>query len=98
MDLGEPFSASDLLARFHSRYDAEPLIRVSEAIPEIGSLAPSTGIDIGGFTVDERDGHRASFVVVLDNLLKGAASQALQNVNRALGLDEFTGIQGEIDD
>ncbi|MGK7294920.1 MAG: N-acetyl-gamma-glutamyl-phosphate reductase [Candidatus Wenzhouxiangella sp. M2_3B_020] len=94
VDLGEPFAVSDLIERYDSCYDGEPLVRVSEAIPEIGSLAPATGIEIGGFTIDERDGHRASFVVVLDNLLKGAASQALQNVNRALGFDEFTGIPG----
>jgi len=33
-----------------------------------------------------------SLVVVLDNLLKGAASQALQNLNLALGLEEYSGI------
>jgi N-acetyl-gamma-glutamylphosphate reductase len=70
------------------------LIGVDADIPEIASLSPRTGLRIGGFTVDERDAHRASFVVVLDNLLKGAASQALQNVNRALGLDELLGIAG----
>ena len=32
-------------------------------------------------------------VVVLDNLLKGAASQALQNINLALGLDELAGLK-----
>jgi N-acetyl-gamma-glutamylphosphate reductase len=31
-------------------------------------------------------------VATLDNLLKGAATQAMQNVNIALGVDEFTGI------
>lgn len=98
VDLGEPYSVSDLLERFAACYGGEPLIRISEAIPEIGSLSPAAGVNIGGFTIDERDGHRASFVVVLDNLLKGAASQAMQNVNRALGFDELTGIPGENND
>jgi N-acetyl-gamma-glutamyl-phosphate reductase len=31
-------------------------------------------------------------VTTLDNLLKGAATQAMQNINLALGLDELTGI------
>ena len=38
------------------------------------------------------DGRRAVVVATLDNLLKGAATQALQNLNLALGLDETTGI------
>ena len=94
VDLSEPADAADLLERFRRVYGDEPLIGVDAGIPEIASLSPRTGLNIGGFAVDERDGHRASFVVVLDNLLKGAASQALQNVNRALGLDELLAIAG----
>ena len=94
VDLSEPVDAADLLERFRGVYGDEPLIGVDADIPEIASLSPRTGLNIGGFAVDERDAHRASFVVVLDNLLKGAASQALQNVNRALGLDELLGIAG----
>ncbi|MFU8878423.1 MAG: N-acetyl-gamma-glutamyl-phosphate reductase, partial [Wenzhouxiangellaceae bacterium] len=92
VELGESISERQLFDLFADRFDDEPLIRVTTAIPEIGALNPATGIDIGGFAVDARDAHRASFVVVLDNLLKGAASQALQNINLALGLDELTGI------
>jgi N-acetyl-gamma-glutamylphosphate reductase len=38
------------------------------------------------------DGRRVVIVSTLDNLLKGAASQALQNLNLAFGLDEFAGL------
>jgi N-acetyl-gamma-glutamyl-phosphate reductase len=31
-------------------------------------------------------------VATIDNLLKGAATQAMQNINRAIGVDEYTGI------
>jgi N-acetyl-gamma-glutamyl-phosphate reductase len=31
-------------------------------------------------------------VATLDNLLKGAATQAMQNINRAIGVDEYTSI------
>lgn len=92
VDLGESVSERQLLDLYADRYAGEPLLRVSEAIPEIRSLAPACGVNIGGFAVDPRDATRASFVVVLDNLLKGAASQALQNLNLAMGLDELTGI------
>ncbi len=37
-------------------------------------------------------GKRVVLVATIDNLLKGAATQALQNLNRALGLDELTAI------
>ena len=46
---------------------------------------------VGGFTLSA-DGRRLVVVSVLDNLLKGAASQALQNINTALHLNETMGI------
>lgn len=94
VDLADPSSADELLAHFQTAYDDEPLIRVGKDIPEIREVAATARLHIGGFTVDERNPHRVSFVVVLDNLLKGAASQALQNINLALGLDELTGVSG----
>jgi len=92
VDLGAPVTAGSLISEFRAFYADQPLIRIQSEIPEIPALSPRTGICIGGFSVDARDAHRASFVVVLDNLLKGAASQALQNINLALGLHELTGI------
>ena len=38
------------------------------------------------------DGKRLVVVATEDNLLKGAATQALQNLNLAFGFDEFAGI------
>lgn len=90
--LTETMTAEELLAMYWQQYEGEPLIRLSEEIPEIRDVAGTPNLAIGGFTVDGRDSMRASFVVTLDNLLKGAASQALQNINRALGLEELAGI------
>lgn len=92
--LTEPLSVEELMLMCRQQYQGEPLITLSEEIPEIRRIAGTPRLAIGGFTVDERDSMRASFVVVLDNLLKGAASQALQNINLALGLDELAGITG----
>lgn len=92
VELSAPASIESLQAGFAARYHAEPLVRVRAEVPEIAGLAPRTGVEIGGFSTDARNTQRASLVVVLDNLLKGAASQALQNINLALGLDELTGI------
>jgi N-acetyl-gamma-glutamyl-phosphate reductase len=92
IDLSEPLSEADLLELFSEAYGNEPLIEVGPAIPEVREIAGTPNLKIGGFTVDRRNPLRASFVVVLDNLLKGAASQAMQNINLALGVDELTGI------
>jgi len=92
VELSAPVSAESLQTEFEACYQGEPLVGVCAEVPEIARLAPRTGLEIGGFSVDARDARRASFVVVLDNLLKGAASQALQNINLALGLDELTAI------
>jgi N-acetyl-gamma-glutamylphosphate reductase len=62
---------------------------VHAGIPEVQAIAGRHDVQIGGFAVD---GHHAVLVVTLDNLLKGAASQALQNINLALGLPERLGV------
>ena len=44
-----------------------------------------------GFAVDERTG-RVTIVSVIDNVVKGAAGQAIQNLNMMMGWDETTGL------
>jgi N-acetyl-gamma-glutamyl-phosphate reductase len=60
------------------------------ALPEIKHVAHTNFCDIG-WKVDEGR-NRLALIVVLDNLLKGAAGQAVQNLNIVLGLDERTGL------
>ena len=79
----------DLFARYAERYRDEPLVRVTEAAPLVRDVANRHEVCIGGFTTD---GTRAVIVATIDNLLKGAATQALQNLNLALGHDELAGI------
>jgi len=64
------------------------LIEVIENAPWVSHIAGKHGVQIGGFTLSE-NGKRLVVVATLDNLLKGAATQALQNINLALGLDEW---------
>jgi N-acetyl-gamma-glutamyl-phosphate reductase len=72
-------------------YASAPLVRLTGGeLPEIKHVAYTAFCDIG-WKVDESRG-RLVLVVVLDNLLKGAASQAVQNLNLMLGLDETTGL------
>jgi N-acetyl-gamma-glutamyl-phosphate reductase len=83
-------------ARMHemavAAYAGEPLVRVQTEIPEVRDARGHHHVTIGGFAVDA-SGTRAVVVVTLDNLLKGAATQAVQNMNLALGLPERMGIE-----
>jgi N-acetyl-gamma-glutamyl-phosphate reductase len=91
-DLDHVTSVAELQALFQAEYANEARVNVSSEIPQVSAVQGTPDVHIGGFTVDARNPARGSLVVVLDNLLKGAASQAMQNLNLALGLDENAGI------
>ena len=91
MHLREPVSAGAVEAAYRARYEDEPLVRVTTDAPWVSRIAGRHGVEIGGFAVSA-DGHRLVVVATLDNLLKGAATQALQNLNLAFGYPEAQGI------
>jgi N-acetyl-gamma-glutamyl-phosphate reductase len=80
-----------VLASYRDRYADEPLVRVLEDAPWVSRIAGQHHAEIGGFTLSD-DGRRLVVVATLDNLLKGAATQALQNLNLAFHLPETAGI------
>jgi N-acetyl-gamma-glutamyl-phosphate reductase len=76
---------------FAAAYASAPFVRVNgEALPEIKHVTHTNFCDIG-WKVDEVN-QRAFVVSVIDNLVKGAAGQAVQNFNVMHGLDERTGL------
>ena len=91
LHLSIPFDIEEVLARYRGRYAGEPLVRVADEAPWVSRIAGAHHVDIGGFTLSG-DGKRLVVVATEDNLLKGAATQALQNLNLAFGFDEFAGI------
>jgi N-acetyl-gamma-glutamyl-phosphate reductase len=89
--LQQPLAREAIKALYEQRYASEPLIEVVEQAPWVSQIAGRHGVQIGAFTT--APGNRRVVVVsALDNLLKGAATQAMQNLNLALGLDELTGV------
>ncbi len=86
-----PVTAGALRRLYDERYAGEPLIAVQDDAPELKDGTGRKGVLIGGVSVSE-DGLSGAVVVAEDNLLKGAAVQAIQNLNIALGLDEFLGL------
>ncbi len=91
LHLARPFALEEVVARYRERYAGEPLVRVVDEAPWVSRIAGAQHVEIGGFALSE-DGRRLVAVATEDNLLKGAATQALQNLNLAFGLPEFTGI------
>ena len=91
-ELRRAHTEKDLVARFQEYYSGFPLIEVRVAVPEVKQVRGTHRLILGGFCVSETNPCRVSLVVVLDNLLKGAATQAVQNLNLAFGLDAMTGV------
>lgn len=89
--LARPAKRDEIVQRYRARYEDEPLVTVQDDAPWVSKIAGKHHVEIGGFTLSV-DGKRLVVVATLDNLLKGAATQAMQNINRAIGVPELTGI------
>src|SRR5579864_4444730 len=85
-------SAEDILGIYERRHAYEPFVRLYQAgrAPDLHAVARTNFCDIG-VTLDESTG-RAVVVSAIDNLTKGAAGQAVQNMNLMLGLAETEGL------
>ena len=91
IDLELDVSAEHALALLNERYACSQYVEVRNAIPEIAEVANSPNCIIGGEVASAGQG-RFALISVIDNLLKGAASQAVQNVNLAMGWEEHLGL------
>jgi N-acetyl-gamma-glutamyl-phosphate reductase len=91
LPLREPVTVADLRTIYDRAYSGEPLVRITGEIPLPRDAANQPHATIGGFAVDPERRH-AVVVSTLDNLLKGAASQAVQNLNLAFGFPELMGL------
>ncbi len=89
--LARKMTREEVIARFRHAYEGESLVTVLDEAPWVSRVAHRHHAEIGGFVLSA-DGKRVVIVATLDNLLKGAATQAMQNINRAIGVDEMTGI------
>jgi N-acetyl-gamma-glutamyl-phosphate reductase len=89
--VAEGTTADDIARVFRSAYDTEPFVRLTgDALPEIKHVAWSNFCDIG-WKLDEPS-RRLVIVACLDNLVKGAAGQAVQNFNVACEFEERTAL------
>jgi N-acetyl-gamma-glutamyl-phosphate reductase len=79
---------ADLQPVFEQAYALKPFVRVTKTAPELKHVIGSNFTDIG-WKQQDLD---AVIVVAMDNLVKGAAGQAVQNLNLMFGLDETAGL------
>jgi N-acetyl-gamma-glutamyl-phosphate reductase len=85
-------SAEELLSLYQTAYDGEAFVRLYEPgqVPSLRSVQRTNFCDIG-VSFDGATG-RGVVVAAIDNLVKGAAGQAVQNMNLLLGHDETEGL------
>ena len=84
-------TAAAVTAAFETAYKDAPFVRMTgDTLPEIKHVTHTNFCDLG-WKVDEATG-RVFVVSVLDNLVKGAAGQAIQNFNVMYGFDQKAGL------
>ena len=76
---------------FKKFFQNAPFVRIREQPPTIKDVRGSNFCDIYPFW-DKRT-QRAIVIAVIDNLVKGASGQAVQNMNLMLGLEQTTGLR-----
>lgn len=91
-NLNGDYTYDDIRAVYEKYYGDEYFVRLTKkgTFPETKWVKGSNFVDIG-FTIDERT-NRIIVIGAIDNLFKGAAGQAVQNMNILFGLDEKTGL------
>ncbi|MGH9605559.1 MAG: N-acetyl-gamma-glutamyl-phosphate reductase [Terracidiphilus sp.] len=88
----EPQTSESVARVYRDFFAASPMVRLYDrTLPQIQFVARTNYADIG-FQL-AADGRRAVIVSCLDNLLKGASSQAVENMNVMLGWDEAGGLE-----
>ena len=83
--------SSDEVRRIYTDfYKDKPFVRVIDGIPTLNAVRGSNFCDIG-FEVDEQN-KRVVVISAIDNLVKGASGQAIQNMNLMCGFEETEGL------
>lgn len=95
-----PIRAQLLLSRqvrnmYQEYYKGEQLVSISGEAPLVRDISGKHGVVVGGFAVNSAQ-NRVVVVATIDNLLKGAATQCLQNINLVMGYDEYMGIPDDL--
>jgi N-acetyl-gamma-glutamyl-phosphate reductase len=88
----QPMTAAEIVSIYEKQYADEPFVRLYEAgnVPDLQAVRRTNFCDIG--VIADPATQRCVVVSAIDNLVKGAAGQAVQNLNLTLGLPETAGL------
>jgi N-acetyl-gamma-glutamyl-phosphate reductase len=88
-----PKAEQEVTAIYRQYYGGKPFVHINPPgeMPELNHVVGSNGFHLG-FVVDRRVS-RIIITAVIDNLIKGAAGQAIQNMNLMFGLDQTSGLR-----
>lgn len=91
--LKDDVSAEDVYSLYSEYYKEEPFVQVlkDNKVPLLASVRGSNNCQIGGISLD--DMNHLVIVSAIDNLVKGASGQAIQNMNIMFGFDETEGLK-----
>ena len=89
--LSETKNTKEIYNLFFDFYKENKLISIHETLPNMQEVQKTSNVIIGGFEIDNEI-NRLTFCCALDNLLKGGATQAVQNLNSAFGWEDNLGI------
>jgi N-acetyl-gamma-glutamyl-phosphate reductase len=86
-------TVDDLRAALEQAYQSEPFVNIAKngVVPRTQNVRGSNHVQIGVFA--DRIRGRAIVIATLDNLVKGSAGQAIQNMNLMFGWPEATGLE-----
>ena len=94
IQLFKPMTEDALLTHYQEFYKNKPLIHIDRSVPLITDAVGKHIACLGGFVLDDSK-MQLRLCCSLDNLLKGAATQVIQNLNYACQLNETLGIHYE---
>ena len=89
--LKKQINKNEIIKIFEELYKEQPFVKIiTNKIPEIKDVQKTNYCHIGGFEIDENN--QLVIVSVIDNLIKGASGQAVQNMNLMFGFNEGEGL------
>ena len=88
--LNKNMDSNQIKTIYEEYYKNEPFVKIVDKIPDLHDVQNNNYCYLGGFEVDENK--QLVVVSVIDNLLKGASGQAVQNMNLMFGFDEKEGL------
>ena len=91
LNFNKKVSKEDIKNIYQKYYSVSSFVRIKDDLPKLGDVVDTNFCDIG-FALDP-EGKEAVLASCIDNLIKGAAGSAVQNMNIMLGWDETIGLK-----